>query len=119
MQRIYQSFDVGFFDLIIADESHRSIYNVYRDLFEHFDCLQVGLTATPANYIARNTYRMFNCEPGVPTAYYGLEQAVDDKFLTPFEVFEHTTQFLKRNPRRKSHPIPNSRTRRAGRSRRL
>ena len=95
MQRIYQSFDVGFFDLIIADESHRSIYNVYGDLFEHFDCLQVGLTATPADYITRNTYRMFNCEPGVPTAYYGLEQAVDDKFLTPFEVFEHTTQFLR------------------------
>ena len=37
MQKVYQSFDVGFFDLIIADESHRSIYNVYGDMFHYFD----------------------------------------------------------------------------------
>jgi type I restriction enzyme R subunit len=46
MMECYESFDVGFFDLIIADESHRSIYNRFRELFAHFDCLQVGLTAT-------------------------------------------------------------------------
>ena len=40
MMKGFQSFDVGFFDLIIADESHRSIYNVYRDLFHYFDCLR-------------------------------------------------------------------------------
>ena len=52
----------GFFDLIIADESHRSIYNVYGDIFHYFDCLQVGLTATPVDFVTRNTFRLFDCE---------------------------------------------------------
>ena len=46
MIKCFQNFDVGFFDLVIADESHRSIYNRYRDLFKYFDAYQVGLTAT-------------------------------------------------------------------------
>ena len=62
MKRIFQTFDVGFFDLMIADESHRSIYNRYRDMFRYFDCLQVGLTATPVDFISRNTFKMFDCE---------------------------------------------------------
>jgi type I restriction enzyme R subunit len=95
MQKVYQSFDVGFFDLIIADESHRSIYNVYGDMFQYFDCLQIGLTATPVDYVTRSTFGLFGCEGQVPTANYDLEQAVREGFLTPFEVFEHTTQFLR------------------------
>ncbi|TPL86793.1 DUF4145 domain-containing protein [Mesorhizobium sp. B2-3-14] len=95
MQKVYQSFDVGFFDLIIADESHRSIYNVYGDMFHYFDCLQIGLTATPVDFVSRNTFSLFGCEGQLPTANYDLEQAVHDGFLTPFEVFEHTTQFLR------------------------
>jgi type I restriction enzyme R subunit len=95
MQKVYQSFDVGFFDLIIADESHRSIYNVYGDMFHYFDCLQIGLTATPVDFVSRNTFSLFGCEGQLPTANYDLEQAVKDGFLTPFEVFEHTTQFLR------------------------
>ena len=95
MQKIYQSFDVGFFDLIIADESHRSIYNVYGDMFHYFDCLQIGLTATPVDFVTRSTFSLFGCEGQLPTANYDLEQAVEDGFLTPFEVFEHTTQFLR------------------------
>src|SRR3546814_16378804 len=47
MLGVYRSYDVGYFDLIVADESHRSVYNVYGDLFRYFDALQVGLTATP------------------------------------------------------------------------
>ena len=47
MMKCFEDFDVGFFDLIIADESHRSIYNKFRALFQYFDALQVGLTATP------------------------------------------------------------------------
>ena len=39
IHKVFQSFDVGFFDLIIADESHRSIYNVYGDIFHYFDSL--------------------------------------------------------------------------------
>lgn len=95
MQKVYQSFDVGFFDLIIADESHRSIYNVYGDMFYYFDCLQIGLTATPVDFVSRNTFSLFGCEGQLPTANYDLEQAVKEGFLTPFEVFEHTTQFLR------------------------
>ena len=95
MQKVYQSFDVGFFDLIIADESHRSIYNVYGDMFHYFDCLQIGLTATPVDFVTRSTFNLFGCEGQLPTANYDLAQAVEDGFLTPFEVLEHTTQFLR------------------------
>lgn len=95
MKQVFQTFDVGFFDLIIADESHRSIYNTYGDLFRYFDCLQVGLTATPVEFVARNTYRLFDCEDQNPTVYYALERAVQERFLVPFEVFTHTTRFLR------------------------
>ncbi len=96
MQKIFESFDVGFFDLIIADESHRSIYNRYRELFHYFDCLQVGLTATPVDFIARNTFALFGCEEQNPTAYYPLEQAIAEGHLVPYEVFTHTTKFLRK-----------------------
>lgn len=95
MQKVFQAFDTGFFDLIIADESHRSIYNVYGDIFRYFDCHQIGLTATPVDFVTRNTFKLFDCEGQLPTANYDLEQAVEDEYLTPFEVFEHTTQFLR------------------------
>jgi len=96
MLKIFQSFDVGFFDLIIADESHRSIYNVYGDLFKYFDCLQVGLTATPVEFVTRNTYQLFECENQRPTSYYSFEQGVDDEYLTPYEVTSYTTKFLRK-----------------------
>jgi len=98
MMECYESFDVGFFDLVIADESHRSIYNRYRELFAHFDCLQVGLTATPVEFIARNTYKIFGCEDRDPTAYFGLEDAINSvpPWLVPFEVITHTTPFLRK-----------------------
>jgi len=95
MMKVFQTFDVGFFDLIIADESHRSIYNRYRDLFQYFDCLQVGLTATPVDFISRNTFHLFNCEEKDPTAYYPLEKAIEEGYLTPYEVYSHTTAFLR------------------------
>jgi len=95
MMKVFQTFDVGFFDLIIADESHRSIYNRYRDLFQYFDCLQVGLTATPVDFISRNTFQLFNCEEKDPTAYYPLEKAVEEGYLVPYEVYSHTTAFMR------------------------
>lgn len=95
MMKIFQTFDVGFFDLIIADESHRSIYNRYHDLFQYFDSFQVGLTATPVDFISRNTFRLFDCEEQDPTAYYPLERAVDEGYLVPYEVYTHTTNFLR------------------------
>ena len=96
MAKIFQSFDVGFFDLIIADESHRSIYNVYGDLFKYFDCLQVGLTATPVEFVSRNTFQLFECENQKPTAYYSFEQGVEQEYLTPYEVSTYTTDFLRK-----------------------
>lgn len=95
VQKVFQSFDPGFFDLIIADESHRSIYNVYGDIFHYFDCYQIGLTATPVDFVTRSTFKLFGCEGQLPTSNYDLEQAVEDGYLTPFEVYEHTTQFLR------------------------
>ena len=92
---IMEEFDSGFFDLIIADESHRSIYNVYGDVCKYFDALQLGLTATPVEMISRSTSQLFGCEYKLPTANYPLEQAVADKNLVPFKVVSHTTQFLR------------------------
>ena len=64
-------------------------------IFHYFDCHQVGLTATPVDFVTRSTFRLFDCEGQLPTANYDLEQAVNDRYLTPFEVYEHTTKFLR------------------------
>lgn len=97
MMNRFTQLDVGFFDLIIADESHRSIYNKYRDLFDYFDALQVGLTATPVKFISRNTYAIFDCENTNPTFAYGLEDAINNEppYLVPFKVKDLTTEFLR------------------------
>jgi len=76
-------FGVGHFDLIIIDEAHRSVYQKYRAIFEYFDSLLVGLTATPKDEIDFNTYGLFDLERGVPTDAYDLDDAVKDKFLVP------------------------------------
>ncbi|MEQ8407026.1 MAG: DEAD/DEAH box helicase family protein [Gammaproteobacteria bacterium] len=95
MIKNYERFDPGFFDLIIADESHRSIYNVYGDLFRYYDALQIGLTATPVEMVSRSTCRLFECDFKLPTANYPLEQAVEEKYLVPYNVIKHTTKFLR------------------------
>ena len=97
MMKCFENFDAGFFDLIIADESHRSIYNRYRDLFLYFDAFQVGLTATPIIFIFRNTYRLFECEDKDPTANFDYRDAINHHppYLVPFEVVKHTTKFLR------------------------
>ena len=74
-------FGVGHFDLVIIDEAHRSVFQKYRAIFEYFDSLLVGLTATPKNEVDRNTYDLFDLEDGVPTDAYSLEEAVRDGFL--------------------------------------
>jgi type I restriction enzyme R subunit len=95
MLKVFETFDVGFFDLIIADESHRSIYNVYADIFKYFDSLQIGLTATPRDSIHHNTFELFGCKNQDPTYYYSYDEGVKDRFLCPFELFTHTTKFLR------------------------
>lgn len=76
-----RKFGVGHFDLIVIDEAHRSVYQKYRAIFEYFDSLLVGLTATPKDEIDRNTYSLFNLEPGAPTDFYPLDDAVRDGYL--------------------------------------
>lgn len=76
-------FGPGHFDLVIIDEAHRSVYQKYRAIFEYFDSLLVGLTATPKDEIDRNTYSLFDLENGVPTDAYALDDAVKDEFLVP------------------------------------
>lgn len=95
MMKNFEKFDPGFFDLIIADESHRSIYNIYGDIFRYFDALQLGLTATPVEMVSRSTCRMFGCDLGDPTSNYDLETAVEEGYLVPYQVVKHTTKFLR------------------------
>ena len=74
-------YGVGAFDLIIVDEAHRSIYQKYGDLFEYFDSLILGLTATPKNEIDRNTFKVFDMNSKEPTDSYDLFEAAKDEFL--------------------------------------
>lgn len=81
-------FSVGHFDLIIIDEAHRSIYKKYRAIFDYFDALIVGLTATPREDIEMSTYDFFDLENGVPTYAYDLGEAIEDKYLVPYRTIE-------------------------------
>ena len=87
-------YGVGHFDLIIVDEAHRSIYNRYKAIFEYFDAMVVGLTATPKDGIDHNTFELFGCSTEDPTFLYELEQAVPT-FLNPFKNIDITTDFLR------------------------
>ena len=86
-------FSVGHFDLVIIDEAHRSVYQKYGAIFRYFDSLLVGLTATPRDQVDRNTYALFDLEPGVPTDAYELETAVADGFLVPPRVRQVDLKF--------------------------
>ena len=79
-------FTVGHFDLIIIDESHCSIYQKYQSIFDYFDSMLIGLTATPKDEVDRNTYSLFELENGVPTYAYELNQAVDDGYLVEYHT---------------------------------
>jgi len=88
-------FSPAHFDLIITDESHRSIFKKYRAIFEYFDSITVGLTATPKTDVDRNTYDFFEVENGVPTYAYDYETAVyTDHVLVPYYNYEVKTKFL-------------------------
>lgn len=90
-----QMFTPAHFDLIIIDESHRSIFKKYRAIFEYFDAFMVGLTATPKTDVDRNTYDFFEMEHGVPTYVYDYETAVcQDHVLVPYYNYEVKTKFL-------------------------
>lgn len=88
-------FTPAHFDLIIVDEAHRSIFKKYRAIFDYFDSLVVGLTATPANEVDRNTYDFFEVERGVPTYVYEYNTATEvDHVLVPYFGIETHTSFM-------------------------
>lgn len=89
-------FTPGHFDLIIVDEAHRSIYKKYQAIFDYFDGLVVGLTATPRNDVDRNTYRFFEIENDVPTFAYEYERAVKEGYLVDYHTIKTTTDFMDR-----------------------
>lgn len=87
-------FTVGHFDLIIIDESHRSIYKKYKAIFDYFDGILLGLTATPKDEVDKNTYDIFGLESGNPTYAYELQQAVSAGYLVDYRTIELTSKFL-------------------------
>lgn len=93
-------FTPAHFDLIIIDESHRSIFKKYKAIFEYFDAILVGLTATPKMEVDRNTYSFFGIQDGVPTYAYDYETAVyQDHVLVPYYTYKVKTEFLEKGIR--------------------
>jgi len=92
---IDQPLSSHFFDLIVVDESHRSIYNTYGEIFDYFDAMRLGLTATPTNVIDHNTFNLFDCDDGVPTFAFSYEEALlhEPPYLCDFQVLKIKTKF--------------------------
>jgi type I restriction enzyme R subunit len=84
-----------FFDLIVVDESHRSIYNTYQEVLDYFNTITLGLTATPTDVIDHNTFQLFECEEGVPTFAYSYEEAINHipSYLCNLQVMKIKTRF--------------------------
>lgn len=84
-----------FFDLIVIDESHRSIYNTYQEILDYFNTITLGLTATPTDVIDHNTFQLFECEDGLPTYAYSYDEAVNHipPYLCNFQVMKIRTKF--------------------------
>ena len=90
-----QNLSPHFFDFIVVDESHRSIYNTYGEVLDYFKTITLGFTATPTNIIDHNTFRLFHCEDGLPTFAYTYEEAVNNvpPYLCNFQVMKIQTKF--------------------------
>jgi type I restriction enzyme R subunit len=96
-------FGHAYFDLVVTDECHRSIYNTHRATLGHFDAIHIGLTATPnpgellwvSEYerrLVRNTYIFFDCwdgarKEGRPTFEYDIKKAIDEKYLAEYRIY--------------------------------
>ncbi|MCW8088036.1 DEAD/DEAH box helicase family protein [Sabulicella glaciei] len=95
----YRHYSAGYFDLIVVDECHRSIYGEYRRALDHFDAVKIGLTATPlvgkpdadpeeAAFV-RDTLRFF--EVTEPSYRYTLREAVEEGHLVPHRIYNART----------------------------
>jgi type I restriction enzyme, R subunit len=92
----YAKFNPGFFDLIIFDEAHRSLFKRFTEVIEYFDARMIGLTATPASFIDRDTFRLFGCDANAPTFLYDYPQAVKERFLVDFNLYQAHTSFQRK-----------------------
>lgn len=91
-----KKFSVGRFDLIIIDEAHRSVFGKYGAIFDYFDSLLVGLTATPREDIDKSTYDLLYLEGGEPNFSYELDDAVRDKNLVSYQVLQRNSDIINR-----------------------
>ncbi len=103
MVNIYRDYSSGYFDLVISDECHRSIYGKWSGVLKHFDGIQIGLTATPCvarpeelgdgddedGLAVRDTLRFFEVER--PTFSYRLREAIADGHLAPYQIYKAKT----------------------------
>lgn len=96
LELCYDQFSPAEFDLIITDECHRSIYNKFSDILAYFDAVQIGLTATPAHFIDRNTFTFFECDGAAPTFLYTYNQAVKEGYLADYDVYAAQTKFQRK-----------------------
>lgn len=97
----YEKYSSGYFDLIMIDECHRSIYGQWRRALDHFDGIKIGLTATPCvmrdapdlpeedRVAIRDTLRFFGLDR--PTFSYTLTEAINDGHLVPYEIYRAMT----------------------------
>ena len=97
----YRDLSPGYFDLVITDECHRSIYGKWSGVLRHFDGIQLGLTATPCTADAdalpdpedglfvRDTLRFF--ELSEPTFRYTLRRAIEEGHLVPYRIYRAMT----------------------------
>lgn len=92
----YDKFSPAHFDVIITDECHRSIYNKFSDILAYFDAMQIGLTATPAHFIDRNTFKFFDTDGAAPTYLYTYDEAVKEKYLADYQVYAAQTRFQRK-----------------------
>ena len=87
-------YTAGYFDIVVADECHRSIYGAWQGALTRFDAVHIGLTATPAGYIERNTYEFYQCEPGKPDVSYPIQDAFREEYLVPYRFATGITEIL-------------------------
>ncbi len=95
----FEEFTTGFFDLIIFDEVHRSIFNKWNEVLQYFDARMIGLTATPADFIDRNTFLSFECSDGKPTFLYSYDRAIADGYLVNYRPYKAQTKFQRKGIR--------------------
>lgn len=99
LEKCHTQFSPAEFDLVVTDECHRSIYNKYTDVLAYFDAIHIGLTATPAHFIDRDTFKFFETDGTAPTFLYTYDTAVKDGYLADYSVYSSQTKFQRKGIR--------------------